>query len=218
MGEKRTVPGKVCPWCGRFLPVTYFPLKNKTTRYRVCRDCYKVGHSCKRPEPKPTSRKVMTPEEKAQHKREYQRKYRAEHREKVRKITRESLARKRAGEPKRKSGPPKGTSFVKIETPVPKHERMCETSCKNWPCFKGIETLESDFARYGCHGFRWREEMQDRQSRNSAFNGGGLEMSPENHPPVMDAPFDGTDGDATAGGDLGQRKALGELDQGVDSD
>lgn len=33
-----------------------------------------------------------------------------------------------------------------------KAERLCE-KCPNWPCFAGIENLETDFAREGCHGF-----------------------------------------------------------------
>ena len=36
-------------------------------------------------------------------------------------------------------------------------ERLCE-KCKNYPCFAGIENLESDFANEGCHAFRKREE------------------------------------------------------------
>jgi len=40
--------------------------------------------------------------------------------------------------------------------PVIKQPRLC-LQCKNWPCFDGIEMLESDFAREGCHGFRKRE-------------------------------------------------------------
>lgn len=40
--------------------------------------------------------------------------------------------------------------------PVTDEPRLC-LQCKNWPCFDGIEMLESDFAREGCHGFRKRE-------------------------------------------------------------
>lgn len=40
--------------------------------------------------------------------------------------------------------------------PVTDEPRLCH-QCKNWPCFDGIEMLESDFAREGCHGFRKRE-------------------------------------------------------------
>lgn len=40
--------------------------------------------------------------------------------------------------------------------PVTDEPRLC-LQCKNWPCFDGIEMLESDFAREGCHGFKQRE-------------------------------------------------------------
>ena len=35
------------------------------------------------------------------------------------------------------------------ETPLP---RLCHR-CVNYPCFRGIDTLETDFARVGCRGY-----------------------------------------------------------------
>ena len=152
-----------CCYCHRDLPIEAFPLKYGHVRYKSCRECYALGHSCLRPEPKP-KRPKLSPEEKKAHRKaymlEYQRKYRAANREKVREFSRDSIRRRRAGEEKRKSGPPKGCKFTKqgfTERPVPKKEpvkaeRLCE-KCPNWPCFAGIENLETDFAREGCHGF-----------------------------------------------------------------
>ena len=152
-----------CCYCHRDLPIEAFPLKYGHVRYKSCRECYALGHSCLRPEPKP-KRPKLSPEEKKAHRKaymlEYQRKYRAANREKVREFSRDSIRRRRAGEEKRKSGPPKGCKFTKqgfTESPVSmkkpvKAERLC-LKCPNWPCFAGIENLETDFAREGCHGF-----------------------------------------------------------------
>ena len=158
-----------CCYCHRDLPIEAFPLKYGHVRYKSCRECYALGHSCLRPEPKP-KRPKLSPEEKKAHRKaymlEYQRKYRAANREKVREFSRDSIRRRRAGEEKRKSGPPKGCKFTKqafTERPVPKKEpvkaeRLCQ-QCINWPCFAGIENLETDFAREGCHEWFPRSEV-----------------------------------------------------------
>ena len=39
------------------------------------------------------------------------------------------------------------------ETPLP---RLCHR-CVNYPCFRGIDNLETDFARVGCRGYKERE-------------------------------------------------------------
>lgn len=163
-----------CCYCQRDLPKEAFPLKYGHVRYKSCRECHALGHSCLKKEPKP-KRPKLTPEEREAHRkayhREYLRKYRAANRAKVRQWSRESNARRRAGEPKRKSGPKKGAEYTHqdfIEQPVtvtpvavkPKpviKERLCEQCC-NYPCFDGIENLESDFANEGCHAFRKREK------------------------------------------------------------
>lgn len=226
-----------CCLCHRDLPKEAFPLKYGRVRYKSCRECHALGHSCLRPEPKP-KRPKLTPEEKVEHRRqymqeyrrkyrerkkkqaeaqktsvctecgkefplsefldslgrrigsgrcsecrarsranmreyqrEYQREYRAANRDKVREFSRESNRRRRGGEEKRKSGPKEGSEFVKqdFEPPRPstfplgkkkpaKVERTCE-KCVNWPCFVGIENLETDFAKEGCHGWFPRGEV-----------------------------------------------------------
>ena len=158
-----------CCYCHRDLPIEAFPLKYGHVRYKSCRECYALGHSCLRPKPKP-KRPKLSPEEKKAHRKaymlEYQRKYRAANREKVREFSRDSNRRRRGGEEKRKSGPQKGCKFTKQDftgRPVPTKEpvkagRLCQ-QCINWPCFAGIENLETDFAREGCHGWFPRSEV-----------------------------------------------------------
>lgn len=34
--------------------------------------------------------------------------------------------------------------------------RLCHR-CVNYPCFEGIDSLETDFAKAGCHGYEQRE-------------------------------------------------------------
>ena len=46
---------------------------------------------------------------------------------------------------------PKPSASPLVKKPV-KEDRLCE-KCLNWPCFEGIENLETDFARIGCHSF-----------------------------------------------------------------
>lgn len=36
--------------------------------------------------------------------------------------------------------------------------KLCETSCKHYPCFEGIQNLSTDFAAEGCNGFKPRDE------------------------------------------------------------
>ena len=125
-----------CCYCHRDLPIEAFPLKYGHVRYKSCRECYALGHSCLRPEPKP-KRPKLSPEEKKAHRKaymlEYQRKYRAANREKVR--TKQDFT----------------VRPVPTKEPV-KAGRLCQ-QCVNWPCFAGIENLETDFAKEGCHGW-----------------------------------------------------------------
>lgn len=41
------------------------------------------------------------------------------------------------------------TAKPQQETPLP---RLCHR-CVNYPCFRGIDNLETDFARVGCRGY-----------------------------------------------------------------
>lgn len=82
---KRTVEGRECCYCHRNLPITYFPLKpgKKYVRYKACRDCHPLGHSCI-PKPEPKRRKFATEEERKAAKREYLRRWREAHKEEQR--------------------------------------------------------------------------------------------------------------------------------------
>lgn len=163
---------KVCIKCGCELPLEdYYVEKSAADGHKnECKHCYverqqrkKFGkdHTTKHH----TKLHKKTADERRLYQAEYMRRYREEHREKVREVCRRSIARIRAGEPKRKPGPPKGTkyhkqhnmpsrvSFVVEETPAVKLPRLC-LQCVNYPCFEGIDNLESDFAREGCHGWK----------------------------------------------------------------
>lgn len=96
----------ICRYCKRDLPKKQFPLKPgmKNARYKTCRECHALGHSCIE-KPKPEPHKVMTPEERAVHMREYYRNYRAAHRDKIKQQCRDSARRRYNGEGKRKPGP-----------------------------------------------------------------------------------------------------------------
>ena len=132
---KRTVEGRECCYCHRNLPITYFPLKPgmKYARYKACRDCHPLGHSCipkPKPEPKPKRLKVLKPptpkrrkfatdEERKAAQLEYQRRYREKHRDRKRESTRKSYYRRKGEEPPeepQKRGPkPKLTEDEKKE-------------------------------------------------------------------------------------------------------
>jgi len=131
---KRTVDWRECCYCHRNLPITYFPLKPgmKYARYKACRDCHPLGHSCipkQKPEPKPKRLKVLKPptpkrrkfatdEERKAAQLEYQRRYREKHRDRKRESTRKSYYRRKGEEPPeepQKRGPkPKLTEEERI--------------------------------------------------------------------------------------------------------
>ena len=93
-----------CSWCHRELEDLAFALKpGMRVRYRICRECQTLGHSCvKHEKPK---RRVMTAEERKEHYRQYLRRYQKEHAEAIRRSNRESYLRRKNGMPKRKTGP-----------------------------------------------------------------------------------------------------------------
>ena len=118
---KRTVEGRECCYCHRNLPITYFPLKPgmKYARYKACRDCHPLGHSClPKPKPEPKRRKFATEEERKAAQLEYQRRYREKHRDRKRESTRKSYYRRKGEEPPeepQKRGPkPKLTEEERI--------------------------------------------------------------------------------------------------------
>lgn len=94
---------RTCRYCNRTLQDTDFPLKPglKRARYKVCRECMALGHSCIE-KPKPAPRPKRTPEEQAEYKREYARRYREAHKEKLRELNRASYYRRKAGEPSKR--------------------------------------------------------------------------------------------------------------------
>lgn len=107
---KRTVEGRECCYCHRNLPITYFPIKPgmKHARYKMCRDCHTLGHSCvTKPKPEPKRRKFANDEELKAAQREWQRLYREKNREKKREANRASYWRRKgmeAPEEKQKCG------------------------------------------------------------------------------------------------------------------
>lgn len=169
---------KECNTCGRILPISDF-YKEKAAKdgfRNCCKHCYIEKQSVKRakdPDHKVKHRTKVHPvkltAEQREKKREYFRRYREANREKLNQYSRESNRRRRAGEEKRNRGPQKGVTLTKQPFTVPrpstnpsgkrkpvKVERSC-TMCANYPCFEGIENLESDFAKEGCKGFQKRE-------------------------------------------------------------
>ena len=97
---KRTIEGRECCYCHRNLPITYFPLKpgKSNARYKACRDCRKLGHSCI-PKPEPKRRKFSTDEERKAARLEYQRLYRERNRDKKRESNRATYWHKKGEEP-----------------------------------------------------------------------------------------------------------------------
>lgn len=160
-----------CSNCGRELPLDEFyrQARCKDEHRRECKRCMierQMRHRKDDPQYQVKHRtgkrlKDMTPDEQRERNRQYQRQYRETHRDRVRQNARESMARARAGEPKRKSGPAKGaepkpvkpsTFPLGMRKPV-KAERAC-LRCEHYPCFDGIENFMTDFASEGCHGYK----------------------------------------------------------------
>lgn len=166
------VTTKVCRNCKRELPLTdFYPQVTAPDGHRnICKHCYierkmqrrkgkdhQVKHhtvmheqvKAEQPaEPKPRKKRVANGQgDRA----EYMRKYYQDNKQRL-------TEKNHADHIKRK-----------LETTVPvrplgkrkpiKVERSC-TLCVNYPCFDGIENLESDFAKEGCHAFRKRETKQ----------------------------------------------------------
>jgi len=150
---------KVCRNCHRELPLDDFYV-NGNTRRNVCKHCYierkmqkrkdnpnyNTKHHTEIHERKPRVGNGNGPRH------EYHAKRYAENKDaiKVRNIERQ-LGRS-IEDVQRPSTFPLGK-----KKPV-KAGRKCQ-QCANWPCFEGIENLESDFAKEGCHGWLPRAEV-----------------------------------------------------------
>ena len=150
---------KVCRSCHRELPIGDFYVNDlsKDGHRNVCKHCYierkmqkrtndpdhQVKHRTEMHEQKP--RKPRARNGQGSRHEYHAKRYQEKKLElKVRNIERQ-LGRSIDEMPKPK---PK---------PVVKAERLCE-KCRNYPCFDGIEKLETDFAKEGCHAFRQRGE------------------------------------------------------------
>lgn len=155
-----------CRNCGKELPLEdFYQHESSPDGYRaVCKHCYIERQQRKKcgedHVTKHRPKKVLTPEEREQQRLYYQA-YREAHRDKCREASRKSNARRRNGEPRRIPGPEPGTVFsplTPLGTRKPVHaDRTCQ-HCMNYPCFQGIENLETDFAAEGCHGWHPRSE------------------------------------------------------------
>ena len=150
---------KTCKFCHRTLPDSSFGLRYGHVRYKICRQCMAVGHSCIA-KPRPEPRKKMTDEERRAHRAEYFRQYRETHREQMRQSSRQSINRRRAGlpplKPGRKTGVPvKAAAVPAIQPPKPKPLPVVKgcLRCQWYPCFDGIDNLESDFS-ITCKSYR----------------------------------------------------------------
>ena len=148
-------PTKVCSKCGRELPLTDF-YRNKKGYRTECKHCsiertmhqrkgeqHQVKHHIvmhsQAEQPKPRKPRVANGNGDRS---EYMHQYYLDNKEKL-------TAKNRADQLRR--------AELKRAASVAKVEKGCQL-CANYPCFDGIENLESDFANEGCHAFRKREE------------------------------------------------------------
>ena len=150
---------KTCSRCKQDLPITafYTDLNAKDGHRNVCKRCYidrqenakrhDENYQVKHREPKPRKKRVANGKGDRS---EYMRQYWQRQKERL-------AEKNRADYIKRKLEFVPGLA-TKNDKPA-KAERMCE-KCKNYPCFAGIESLESDFANEGCHAFRKREKKE----------------------------------------------------------
>lgn len=122
-----------CVVCGRELPQEMFLVSNGRRRHGgKCNDCLAAGLRMPRAANGKGSRH------------EYSKKYYSQHKEEIK--ARQVLGASRetyVAKPRP----------VKVERP-----RLC-LQCVRYPCFAGIENLESDFAREGCHAYHKRDEV-----------------------------------------------------------
>lgn len=157
---------KVCRGCGRELPLVdfYDSPKAKDGHRNYCKHCHverqsqhyandpahKVKHRTELhlQQPKPKARKKRVANGRGDRS-EYMKKYYQD--QKVR------LTEKNHADYIRRKSVADPNYLPKNKSAANPAERLCE-KCKNYPCFAGIENLDSDFAKEGCHAFRKREE------------------------------------------------------------
>ena len=164
--EEPKTETKVCRTCGQELPLTeYYPQPGGVMGCKAeCKRCYierqqrkKYGQS-HQVKHRPPDHQKTTREEQLERKREYMRQYHAANKAKMQEAARRCAERRRADPdaPKLKTGPKKGTAIQHQDF---QHypDRHC-AKCEFYPCFDGIENLESDFASCGCHGWKEKEK------------------------------------------------------------
>lgn len=150
-GRQQTAT-KVCRHCGRELPVTDFPYRSDGLyRLGVCKDC-RVSrsdmkaydremvrrHRAKRASNPETPAKTRRPNGQGD-RHEYFAKMYAERKDEIKA---KQVLGKIEQERKRKAAP---------------KEKLCK-KCWLYPCFEGIDNLETDFAKEGCISFHERKE------------------------------------------------------------
>lgn len=117
---------ETCVVCGRELPLSMFRDSNGRRRNDCkCKDCREANR-----------RKPRTSNGNGK-RHDYAHKYYEEHKEQIKEQQALHLA----------------TLPPVPKQPKEQRQQMCRT-CEKWPCFEGIETLESDFAKEGCISFR----------------------------------------------------------------
>jgi hypothetical protein len=105
---------------------------------------YQVTHRVEVHEQKPRKTRVANGTSK---RREYTHKYYEEHKEALK-------AKNHADYIKRKTNITVKERPIGTKKPI-KADRSCR-HCVNYPCFEGIETLVTDFAREGCRGYKMK--------------------------------------------------------------
>ena len=122
-----------CVVCGRELPQEMFlDSKGRRRHGGKCNECLAAGKR------KPRVANGKGPRH------EYAKKYCAEHKDEIK-------ARQVLGAMEREQ------RAVRARPVRAARSRLC-LQCVRYPCFSGIENLETDFAREGCHSFHQRVE------------------------------------------------------------
>lgn len=165
--EKRRLKGtRVCIECGQNLPLDAFNDKTgRRNRSHVCRECREKRDAVKAEKPKRGRRpNFKSEEERREQRRAYIKRWKQEHAEKVSAYNKKYLKERREAKKAVKAEP------RKVEVKVIKEEKLlrvadiptprpqvvsrpgCE-GCTKYPCFKGMENTETDFAKEGCHHY-----------------------------------------------------------------
>lgn len=156
--DKPAPTTKICRKCGRELPLTKFDFR-KDGLYRLwtCRDCRK---GLDRSDMKAYMRETMRRRRAQESKRAKVRKPRVGNGHGDRHEYFAKMYAERKDEFKAKQV--LGAIEAEKAKPRPKPkkaEKLC-TKCWLYPCFEGIDNMDSDFAKEGCKSFKRKEELQ----------------------------------------------------------